>query len=372
MLGLCALIAAAGCHDWESLSHETAVITTVTHLPADAGFGGTAAVMLLSGLIDTDALTIDGGVPEGTTFDTWPQTSPGLDVAVWHVGTLTLSQTLRVIGQRPLVIIAQGDLMLEGSLDVAGHGASPGPGASLLGSGAAGNGPTGAAEDSGGGGGGFATPGANGGTAQANGASTTLGGGNGGPAHGDAPLQVLEGGSPGGPGGGGGCAVAKGGGGGGAVQLFSATRIVIASGAQISAGGGGGQGGVHCGAAGAGGGGGAGGAIFLQAPRIEVRGQLFANGGAGGAGAAEVGGASGDGAAGQDAQGNAAAAGGTGGNSDGLGGTGGFDAELPRQPTQPKLNAGGGGGAVGRIVLVSRDAATLVGRIVPAPSVSHD
>ena len=339
----------------------------VVHVPAAGAFTGTGRLILQGGaVIDTSSLTISGlsypDEPEDTiVFDAWPQAPSGPELAVLHVDEFGIQNgTVTVRGTRPLVIIARGEIRLAGMLEASARGVEPGPGGSGpgMGPGAGGAGRhAGQSQDGGGAGGGHGSAGGRGGSGVCVDGVCSDGGAPG-LAVGTAELAVLEGGS----GGGAGairtltdtCLPAPGGGGGGAVQLTSLGRIRIEPGGGVHVGGGGGAGGAiepPCDDNGGGGGGGAGGAIFLQAPEVENRGVLAANGGSGGSGA------SGSHFPGQDALpadrpapggqqvNDVAFAGGCGAALvtdcilDGGGGNG---------------NAGGGGGGVGRIVITKR------------------
>src|SRR5262249_39544526 len=87
----------------------------VPHVPTGGSFGGIADLALSTSVIDTGALTIAGApAPSGTSFDTWPQTPSGPELAVLHVRAFSVvaGATVSVTGPRPLVIIAAGDVRL--------------------------------------------------------------------------------------------------------------------------------------------------------------------------------------------------------------------------------------------------------------------
>lgn len=312
---------------------------------------GTATLSLGDSTIDTSALTIDGTPRPDLTAQ--PQAN-GPEVAVLSVGALAVTGTVRVVGTRPLVVFARGEITIDGVVDAGGHGGEPGAGGYVDGPGRGGSEPKPMPDvvcDPGGGGGGFGGPGADGGTESCGGVF-----GAGGAAYGDDGLSVLVGGSGGGAGSPGACPVVAGGAGGGAVQLTSLASVAIHGG--IHAGGGGGGGGAYCvdpdGDGGAGGGGGAGGAIFVEAPAVDITGALRADGGGGGAG----GNGNTDngplraGAAGQDANLAGPDAGGaTAVSTSGSGGAGGTEAQPPDVGSTADFNPGGGGGGVGRIVV---------------------
>jgi hypothetical protein len=250
--------------------------------------------------LGTGVLTVSKTTP--LTIDTTYNTSSGgslpAGVALWGVSSyalLTLKDltvekdaTLNVQGQRPLVVIASGKVIIDGMVNLAASGKSPGPGGFF-------GGPPGGA---GAGCGGGYSGADKGDTAGAPGGSF---GGKGGRGGGDGPLGKLPclptcsgpfcyncltplvGGS-----GGGGAADpwpitgGDGGAGGGAIQISAYTSIHVKKGGKIHTGGGGGEGG-SAGAA-AGGGGGSGGGILLEAPLITIDGIVAANGGGGGGG----------------------------------------------------------------------------------------
>jgi hypothetical protein len=349
----------------------------VVHVPEDGWFGGDTAVVWNENVtLDTTALTLTGPGTEGLTLDVRDHDPAGSQIAILHVGDLTVGSaaTVRVVGNLPFVVISSGDIQLDGRIDAGGRGQTPGAGGAGPGQGP-GVGQSGSHDndgpDSGGGGAGHATAGARGsdGCRSGPGGFSDCGdtdlpsGGLAGESYGNPEVTTLTGGSGGGSGGSGsasgapGCAAGQGGVGGGAVQLYAVGAITITGGGGIQAGGGGGAGGNGLGggscAPSAGGGGGSGGVIYLQAERIELAGTLAANGGGGGAGATQgefpIDGSDGG-------LGATPAAGGieAGGDSS-RGGTGGAGATPPTQGEDDDENGGGGGGAVGRIVLHCND-----------------
>jgi hypothetical protein len=345
----------------------------VAHVPDDGEFAGTADLALATALrIDTTALTIDDAAPPaGVVFDVWPQDGGGPELAVLHVRRLDVAATgrVRVTGRRPLVVIAGADIVVAGIIDAGARRSEPGAGGAAAGGGpgAGGIGRTSLRSDSGGGGGGHGATGASGGDAGCDLGGCSLDGGAAGVAYGAPTLAILQGGS-----GGGatpmvdGCAPKATGAGGGAIQLYAATTIRISG--AIGAGGGGGAGGSRCASNwAAGGGGGAGGAIYLQAPALALTGIVAANGGGGGGSAGETG-AGGDGsdggldtlrALGGRGGGRFSASGGLGGARAGTSTTG--------QDGPTAGNAGGGGAAVGRIVIRTRTPMTTPGEASASP-----
>jgi len=279
--------------------------------------------------------------------------------------------TIGVVGPYPLVIMSEEDSIIEGGIkasciwdvgptygDAGESGREDGAGAqgSLSGS-----------EYGGGGGGGYGGPGGGGG---GNGGL----GGAGGTTFGTSEIIPLIGGAGGGYSGGpegdanGG---ARGGRSGGAVEIVCGGTLTISATGWVDASGCGGFPSYDGTSTFGGGGGGSGGSILLEAPTVEVQGNLSANGGAGAAG-----GYLGDegseewsmyGERGQPAT-TTAAGGGTssgadncnGGDGNGGGGDGGGDA-----PSCTDLFGGGGGGGAGRI-RVNGQSVSITGTISPS------
>lgn len=269
-------------------------------------------------------------------------------VGVMRFGSVTFDGTIQVRGTNALVIVANGPIVINNVVDARGpcttNTAGPG-GAQGGNSGNDGSGPGGGRrgdnagnnEVGGGGGAGFGVVGSPGGSGGGG------AGGAAGAAYGAAAIPVLLGGSGGGsgmkPGEGG-----VGGGGGGAIQLISNTEIRINSNGINAGGCGGGKGG---GAAGSGGGGGSGGTILLEAPVVILNGGLAVNGGGGGSSV--------DGTEGADGLLSATpASGGIGTGGIGGGGAGGATTTLSGTAGENEPEAGGGGGAVGRIRINTR------------------
>jgi hypothetical protein len=341
----------------------------VVHVPENAWFGADTALTWTADVtIDTTDLTLTGpGVAGGTgdvTFAASPQVPSGPELAILHVGDWTVAEgvIVRVVGDRPLVVLSSGNVELRGRIDAGAHGQTPGPGGGEPGQGE-GAGAEGvhvdAFLDAGGGGAGHATLGARGGLGcdQSCSDAVVAAGGPGGATYGDPAVTVLTGGSGGGTGASGAssgtpCAPGIGGAGGGAVQLYAAGTITITAGGGISTGGGGGGGSLAnlCSDAG-GGGGGSGGAVYLQAARIELAGVLAANGGGGGGdGGGDITGPSGSDGALDDVP----APGGIDPVDQSIAGGAGAAGASPPQPGTDRilqLNGGGGGGAAGRVVL---------------------
>lgn len=238
--------------------------------------------------------------------------------------------TLRVAGERPLVIVSFENIFVLGAIDAGSNVDFEGPAA---------NGPLCAAlppgDDGSEGGGGGA------------GAGFATGGGNGGPggdgmpgADGAVPFVLpdgLVGGCRGGDAGNSGGPSPRGGFGGGAIQLTARCEVVI--GGTISAGG---EGGETSSDRSGGGGGGSGGLIVVSAQRIrlESAGLLAVNGGGGGGGS-NFGGSS----PGGDGQAETTRAPGGNGGNGGDGGDGG--AGNPGESGDFAVAGGGGGGGGG-------------------------
>jgi hypothetical protein len=334
------------------------------HVPEGGRKPGTGALELGTITIDTTALSINGTLPAGVTFDSWPQTG-GPELAVLHVSTLTVDAgaTVHVVGARPLVVIASGAIEIDGRIDGSADHDVPGPGGALpgVGAGAGGSGMFSPSyRDGGGGGAGNAMPGAAGGDATCFiVACTAAPGGVVGATSGDAAVSVLIGGSGGGASTPSGCASTVGGAGGGALQLSTPATISIALGGVVTAGGGGGAGGMNGNCNwGSGGGGGSGGAIVLQAKTVTNAGVVAANGGGGGGGAGEPAGTGTHGQAGENGLAStfAALGGADLGQWSSAGGNGGAlaaDAQPGATDQDDDGNGGGGGGSVGRIAIAT-------------------
>lgn len=297
--------------------------------------------------------------------------------------TVEDTATLRGVGGRALVLIAEGPIELHGIIDVsAGHCAASdavfcaGPGGGRGGDtnaaaagcspGQAGTGDTGSA--TGGGGGGFASKGGAGGApliitiagspsvraAVRPTPFAAIGAGGSGAGCPAPALESIQGGS-GGHHGGAFFVTTAGGGGGGAVQVTSYTSITAGVGASghasgVWAGGAGGSTGhplLHAPSAGSGGG--SGGAIVLEAPSVTLGAGvvLAANGGGGGAGQLE--------AAGQAGTFGSTPALGGGASGAGIGGAGAalgseaIDGAAGLNTATSAPSGGGGGGGIGRI-----------------------
>lgn len=287
------------------------------------------------------------------------QTGGGPEVLVVSVNNLSIGNnaSLRATGTRPLIIVALQNATISGTISVGGAGNGDGAGGGTdctVGTGEAGavqtdgNGNNGG---SGGGGGGFGVNGEVGAKIADEVSSGTTS--KGGQAEGNDALTPLRGGCSGGAGGNAGGA---GGGAGGAIQLVAGGTITVGPNGQVTARGGFGSGAAGDGTSGGGGGGGSGGAILIEAPTIQLQGQLIANGGGGGEGAA----GNAAGANGLDGQPSVDGASGGSGGDGGDGGIGGArnigagpgqEGATPDGTATAAHGGGGGGGAVGRIHL---------------------
>jgi hypothetical protein len=324
-----------------------------------ASFAGLDDATLASG----DTINGDTGVISGAGVGVffYEQRAENT-IGLFRFKSLRVTGPIRLIGQRAVVLVAEGTIDINGIITAKGTcGAdgmaiTPGPGgfagasASSARGGGEGGGFGGLNNTAGGGGGG------NGGSG-GGGANT---GPNGGPTSGTETIDLLEGGAGGGAGAGGG--FGRGGGGGGAIQIISNTAIVIGAEGGINAGGCGGDGGGGGGSDG-GGGGGAGGTILLEAPEVSGAGKLAVNGGGGGGG--DNSGAGGLGVSGSLDRGSAS--GGAGGNGGGSGGTGAAASTSDGGLGGVGQNGAGGGGAIGRIRINTRTGASgITGEMSPA------
>lgn len=225
-----------------------------------------------SAKIDTDSGKVEIG---GATVDVTSATvdQPGAPkIRVLIVGSLTANH-VAVTGANALAIVSNGDININGVFEASAHDKIPGAGAfnesACQGAGA----PfaDGLTASGGAGGGGFGARGGAGGAGKNNSGEQPAGAGGG--TAGTASLIPLRGGCSGGS-----LTAGAGGKGGGAIQLVSRTQIAIGDFGVVAANGAG----IHQGPNESGGGGGSGGGVLLEAPAVEVRGFVVANGGAGG------------------------------------------------------------------------------------------
>lgn len=342
--------------------------------PNAPGCFGTDPFMICLAALPTAPLSIS--LP--TTIDT---TNSPMCVATTSSGsagycvvaatTIAITQRLRGIGSKPLVLLATDSITVSGSngwIDVGNHrgdadlGAGADPAACLAG--------TGPDDSSGGAGGSFTGTGGSGGSLAG---FEGLGGQ---AAPGSTNITGLQGGCAGQGGVGG----ASGGRGGGAVYLLASTKIEITADISphtgINAAGESGSHGVSpSGAAvvhGGGAGGGSGGMILFDAPTITCTGLILASGGGGGEGNA----ATSQGNSGEDPTGVDPAAGGSGNPGGGNGGAGssavaagnGTSGSNGQFDDVGDKGAGGGGG--GGAGLIKAPAGANLGTQVSPPATS--
>ncbi len=314
-------------------------------------------------VVDTDTGLISGpGAPIALPIRIVDRSDIGLaDLMIFSFRSLRIRSGahVRVVGSRIPVFAAQGNISVEGTLDVSaapdgtggpggydggsqgGRGFGPGAGSSGL------IGPL-RVQEGGGGGAGFGATGGPGGP------TSTAQGGQAGSPYGNPKLDPIVGGSGGGSGARGDQSIpGGGGGGGGAIALMSLTGVAVLTEGAVLAQGGGGFGG---GTGDAGGGGGSGGGILIAAPQVQLLGLLAANGGAGGGADTEP---PEQGQPGQAS--DQPAAPGTGGGAGGAGTN-----PQGQQAEEASLHGAGGGGGCGRIRIESRDAPVIGGILSPA------
>lgn len=302
--------------------------------------------------IDTDDGVIRCYTPGTTTTKTYyafavvKQEDDGSEAAVFAGQNIEVDTTIQVevVGQRPLVLLAPGDVTVRGYIEAVPNGkvahgggfSAPGDrGEKGLGPGGGGGG----GETAAGGGGGYCGPGGKGGGDE---------GAVGGKSYGTPEIVPLIGGSSGGRG------FADSGAGGGAIQIVAGGELYITSTGTIHVGGGGGGWGSA--------GGGSGGAILLEGETVRVAGTLAANGGGGGGQGS--GGDNGENATpdADPAKGGPSA----GANAEtGIGGIGAAGDTV--EGGDGGSTGGGGGGGAGRIRINSRSGeATITGTVSPS------
>ncbi len=356
--------------------------------PSDYELPGLGDVMITDDAVfntDTGAITAGGidraggvGVQGGIGFRSAAQVG-GSPVGIFSFKSLLVSTNgaIRIVGSKPLVLVASGDITVNGVIDgqgqcssTVGVGGGGAGGAPKAGNGGAGGGVGGGGAGlvvvpggGGGGGGGFGDVGG----AGAGTSTNANAGGAAGPLFGDFTVSdpVLSGGGGGGAGGGV-VAGGAGGSGGGAVQIATNANVRIGGSAVLQVGG------CHGNRStgGGGGGGGAGGLVFIEARTIDLSSgaTLAANGGAG---------AGGNGSDGDDGSPDEdAAQGGSAGGNGSDGGDGGHTGSLFGRPGQTPGNSdttgGGGGGAVGRIALKSKSGMVATGGVTLSPKVGEN
>ena len=297
--------------------------------------------------------------------------------------TVPAGATVRVVGPRPLVLLATGTVRIEGTLDVSARGETPGPGGGSGGTALSpgGDGPSPGRDGSmvdrsegGGGGGGLCGAGGSGGSGH-----SAAGGGGGAALGASFDLSPLTGGSGGGRGGADPAVIGRGGAGGGGLQISARGAVEIVGTILAGGGGGDGAGSLACGVnAGAGGGGGSGGPVLIEAPTVTYGpSATIITGGGGGGGSSNGCRESDDGGTdGQDGRLTAdRASGGVGnGSYSTWGGEGGGGAD-PAGSTGGSVsidggNGGGGGGAAGCILVRNRDASLPAGGTISSTAPS--
>ncbi|MFK8003359.1 MAG: hypothetical protein AB8H86_27560 [Polyangiales bacterium] len=325
-----------------------------SNLTRDAFDESASDVVLPMGsfVLDTDVCEVTSG-----GFSRIQPTTSGGEACVWRVGNVDMSESLYlgVSGSLPLIVIATGDVNLDGFFDLRADGNIPGAGGFAGGSrdAPAGRGDGGGLPgmragdfgDGGGGGGGGLSAGGRGGDAGA----SAFGGAGG--ASFVTTGEPLIGGSGGGVGPGAPGREGNGGGGGGAIQISALGTVTVRG--VIRAGGGGGQGGISFTNEsnwGSGGGGGAGGTILLEAPRVVVEGNLSVSGGGGGGGPSNRSNGNDNG---DDGPTEGTARGAQNGTDGGDGG--GRTPEDGDSSDNGNGNGGGGGGSAGFVILRGED-----------------
>lgn len=322
---------------------------------------------------DTDTGMLANPAGERTTFgNTIVPTGLVLSVDRFFVGA---GSTLNVVGAKPLIVAAWGDIDVRGTIDASSQTAAAlartGAGANPVACASRAAAPGRSLDDGAGGGGGGAFQGAGGRGGNGNGNNS----GNGGAGGLVAPTPPLLAGGCAGADGGDGVAAnsrGRGGAGGGAFQLSALGAITVAG--SLRAGGAGGTGGTVHNAGG--GGGGSGGMIGLEGASVTFVASAIvaANGGGGGEGGEDndnngqtLPGANGT----AGALGTAPAAGGTGTGQSGDGGGGSGNAILTGSAGQPDdtFAGGGGGGAAGFVVVKSGAAFAPNGAVSPPATV---
>jgi hypothetical protein len=126
----------------------------IIHIAANHETIGTGDLGILTNATVTtsgDPTGLNVSLPTGVSFLIVTQDPEGPELAVLRVRNLTITSQLRVVGQRPFVILAD-NVVLTGVIDASGQQGTPGAGGSTTGPGAGGNG-QGRSDSSGGGGG---------------------------------------------------------------------------------------------------------------------------------------------------------------------------------------------------------------------------
>ncbi len=340
----------AGCRDVFGIGSASAIDSSIGD--GHDGDGGAACygahlVMVCFASAPTGVTSISGA----PNTDSSPPcsgdvTSGGNGLCVVGAETIEVAGAAiaKFSGSKPLVLVATGSVMIDGTLDVSsGSNSATGPGADYSGCGSGGS--------AGNGGGG------------AGGSFGAVGGDGGGPSQGTAAAVVaattLHGGCAGHNGGGTGDTGPRGHGG-GAVYIIAVDQITVDQAGVIDASGGGG--GAPEPAASGAGGGGTGGMIGLEAPTVVIDGSVIANGGGGGQGGSTTGNSL------DGMSGSKGGSGGSGTGNGGVGGDGGHDATAasPGSAGTGTTGGGGGGGGVGVVNVFGTQSGS--GTISPSPS----
>ncbi len=337
-----------GCHDTDVRCNDVDPSNALA-AALDQSAAGPALDLGSSATIDTSTgqVTVDGTAV--TVASSVVGTSP--PVRVFAVASLVAAE-VNVTGTSALAIVSNGDIKIAGHFSLSATSSISGPGALNNATCEGKTTITGTNAYSGAGGGGFGTSGGRGGNVNNTDTGSARNGGAAGGVTGNVTLTPLRGGCDGG--------IFSGnlrGRGGGAVQLVSRTKLVIEG--ILSANGS------------SAGGGGSGGGILLEAPIVQVSGNVVANGGAGAGGGLVP-------KVGEHGRtDNQPAIGATGVNTDsgngGNGAAGAIGATNGQDKTVAGLVFGGhGGGGVGRIrVNTAANGFTSTGIISPNPSTGN-
>lgn len=272
----------------------------------------------------------------------------GGEIDVLEVDDFSIASGVQILlyGDRPLLVIARNEIVIEGSIDAISDGLFPSPGGAMPGD-RDGNGL--------GAGAGTAEAGASGasfcGLGGKGAGTASEAGGEPRPAYGNPELVPLLGGSSGGKAEN---AFSFGGTGGGALQLVAGVKVTIGPGARINLGGGGGDG--------AAGGGGSGGALLIESIEVVIDGVVAANGGAGSSAVGQPGEhglASAEPAPGGTTGSDCDVPGGVGSAASTIAGADGLPGEV-----DCGQEASGGGGGAGRIRINTPDGTFTAGGVV--------
>jgi len=353
--------AATGSPDGPTTHDGPKIIDAAIDSPPDAFddkcFGGGPFYVCLTGVPSGQQMLPDPTNTSNCTGTGFQTAMMGTTPVCVFAGASVSTDDTNVTGNKPLVVIATGDIDQSGYIDASSaNGRGDGPGANDAScTTVTNNGGNNAGGAGGGAGGSFGTRGA-------------MGGGGGGANGGTAgpvvppPVTKLRGGCAGGSGGNGGGGLPTGGSGGGAVMFIARGTIHLDGTIDVS--GAGGDGGHQT--KGGGGGGGSGGMIVLHGiVSATTNAILFANGGGGGGGAGQ----GTDGLTGGDAMAYDTPASGAQSNSGGssTGGNGATQNVPPTAPGTAGNGGGGGGGGLGVIRLLG-GASLQNAHYSPAPS----